>query len=48
MEEQAEKISKWENVYVKIPITNTKNITTDDLMYKLSKKGIKLNVTAND
>lgn len=47
MEKQAEKISKWgENVYVKIPITNTKNITTDDLMYKLSKKGIKLNVTA--
>ena len=47
MQEQAEKISTWgENVYVKIPISNTEGILTSDLMNKLSNKGIKLNITA--
>ena len=47
MYEQAIEISKWgENVYVKIPITNTKKKSSEDLIKKLSTNGIKLNVTA--
>ena len=47
MEEQALKIAGWgENVYVKIPITNTKGESSSDLVKKLSGAGVKLNVTA--
>jgi len=47
MERQAIQISSWgENVYVKIPITNTQRQSACDLVRKLSKRGIKLNVTA--
>lgn len=47
MERQALKIATWgENVYVKIPVTNTKSIPTYSLVKKLSDKGVKLNVTA--
>ena len=47
MENQAHKISSWaENVYVKIPITNTKGQSTASLVEKLSREGIKLNITA--
>lgn len=47
MERQALMIAKWgENVYVKIPITNTKGESSVDLVSSLSEKGIKLNVTA--
>jgi len=47
MEIQALKISSWgENVYVKIPITNTKGESTYNLIENLSKKGVKINVTA--
>jgi transaldolase len=47
MESQANKIASWaENVYVKIPITNTKGHSTADLIGKLSRQGIKVNVTA--
>ena len=47
MEMQARKIAQWgNNVYVKIPIQNTKGISTSDLVSKLSKDGIKINVTA--
>ena len=47
MEKQAEIISGWgENVYVKIPVTNTKGEASVDLISTLSKKGVKLNVTA--
>jgi transaldolase len=47
MERQALKISTWgENVYVKIPVTNTKSIPTYSLVKKLANKGVKLNVTA--
>jgi transaldolase len=35
-----------DNVYVKIPITNTKQETSYHLIRKLAKRGIKLNVTA--
>lgn len=47
MEEQAIKISEWqENVYVKIPITNTKGRSSCDLIKTLTNRGIKINVTA--
>ena len=47
MEEQALDISSWgENVYVKIPITNTKGESTYHLIENLAKKGVKVNVTA--
>lgn len=47
MQNQAEKIASWgENVYVKIPITNTKKISTCNIVQNLSSKGIKLNITA--
>jgi transaldolase len=44
---QARKISSWgENVFVKIPITNTKSESTVALVRELSAEGIKVNVTA--
>ena len=47
MEKQAMEIASWgDNVYVKIPITNTKAESSDKLVDKLSKAGVKLNVTA--
>jgi transaldolase len=47
MEKQALKIATWgENVYVKIPVTNTRGIPTYSLIKKLSDKGVKVNVTA--
>ena len=47
METQAEIISKWgKNAFVKIPICNTKGKSTHKLIEKLSKKGIKCNITA--
>jgi transaldolase len=47
MEKQAQLIASWaENVYVKIPVTNSRGVPTNELIRKLSKKGIKVNVTA--
>jgi transaldolase len=47
MELQAMEIASWgENVYVKIPVTNTKSETCYSLIKKLSDKKVKLNVTA--
>ncbi len=47
MERQAQTIASWgENVYVKIPITNTKGISSLPLVKKLASGGIKVNVTA--
>jgi transaldolase len=47
MYEQAKKIYTWgENVYVKIPVTNTKGISTGSLISKLADEGVSLNVTA--
>jgi transaldolase len=47
MERQAQKISSWgENVYVKIPVTNTKREPTGELLRSLSDDGVKVNVTA--
>jgi transaldolase len=47
MERQALKISEWgENVFVKIPITNTFKQPSYDLIKKLATHGVKINVTA--
>ena len=47
MERQALEINSWaKNVYVKIPVTNTKQENCYALVKKLSAKKIKLNVTA--
>ncbi len=47
MERQARLIASWApNVYVKIPVMNTKKEPSYDLIKKLSHDGIKLNVTA--
>ena len=47
MERQALKIATWgENVYVKIPVTNSQGESTADLVKRLSLSGVKLNVTA--
>ena len=47
MEQQALKISKWgENVYVKIPVMNTKKMPSYELIRHLSLKGVKINITA--
>ena len=47
MEDQAMKISSWgKNVYVKIPITNTKGAGSYRLINKLSQNNVKLNITA--
>lgn len=47
MRRQALKIRDWQdNVYVKIPITNTRAESAIDLIRDLAAEGIKLNVTA--
>ena len=47
METQAIKLSSLgTNVYVKIPVTNTKGVSTVPIIKKLSQQGVKLNVTA--
>ena len=47
MYRQAKIISSWgDNVFVKIPVTNTKGLSSYKLINKLSNEGIKLNVTA--
>lgn len=47
MYNQAKIISSWgKNVYVKIPITNTKGESVYNIVERLSNEGIKLNVTA--
>jgi transaldolase len=47
MERQALKIASWgKNVYVKLPVTNTKRESTNVIVKRLSDKGVKVNVTA--
>jgi transaldolase len=47
MYRQAKIISSWgDNVFVKIPVTNTKGLSSYKLINKLSNEGIKLNITA--
>ncbi len=47
MEKQALKINSWgKNIYVKIPVINSKGDFTGKLIKKLNKNKIKLNITA--
>lgn len=47
MEEQACEIASWgENVYVKVPVTNTKGEFSGNLIRRLSSVGVQLNTTA--
>ena len=47
MARQARKIAAWgDNIYVKIPVSNTKGEASYDLCRELAAEGIKLNVTA--
>jgi transaldolase len=47
MESQAHTIAGWaDNVYVKIPITNTQGASAAPLIEKLSRDGVRLNITA--
>ena len=47
MEDQAREIATWgRNVYVKIPVTNTKREHSAPMIKRLSKSGVAVNVTA--
>lgn len=47
MQRQAMEIASWgDNVYVKIPVTNTKGQPSYELVRKLTNSGVKVNVTA--
>lgn len=47
METQGRKIASWgDNVYVKIPVTNTRGESSVPLIRRLAQEGVKLNVTA--
>ena len=47
MKIQGKKIASWgENVYVKIPVTNTSGESTKSVIQHLSDHGVKVNVTA--
>jgi transaldolase len=47
MERQALEIASWgDNVFVKIPVTNTSGVSMAPLVGRLSAAGVKLNVTA--
>jgi transaldolase len=47
MRRQGEKISSWgENVYVKIPVTNTLGVPTTPVISDLTDLGVKVNITA--
>ena len=47
MKVQGEKIASWgDNVYVKVPITNTRGESTESAIKFLAANGVKVNVTA--
>ena len=47
MVRQARLIASWgDNVYVKIPVTNTQGVSSDGVIRELSADGVQLNVTA--
>jgi transaldolase len=47
MERQAQEIAGWgDNVYVKIPVTNTRGEPSHALVQRLTSRGVKVNVTA--
>jgi transaldolase len=47
MERQAQEIAGWgDNVYVKIPVTNTRGEPSHPVVQRLASRGVKVNVTA--
>jgi transaldolase len=47
MEKQARAIASWgKNVYVKIPVTNTRREFSGDVIRRLARAGVQLNITA--
>lgn len=47
MEQQALRLASWgENVYVKIPVTNTRGERSEPLIRTLAQREVKLNITA--
>jgi transaldolase len=47
MKKQALQINNWgKNIYIKIPVVNSKNIFTGKVIKELNNKNIKLNITA--
>jgi transaldolase len=47
IERQARIIASWgDNVYVKVPVTNTQRVSCADVVRRLSRDGVKVNVTA--
>jgi transaldolase len=47
MERQAREIASWgDNVYVKVPVTNTRREPTGSLVRRLAAEGVHVNVTA--
>jgi transaldolase len=47
MRNQSVKISGWgDNVFVKVPITNSRGVSTKEVVKDLSSSGVKVNVTA--
>lgn len=47
MERQAREIASWgDNIYVKVPVTNTHGVPAAELVSSLSRSGVKLNITA--
>ena len=47
MRDQALKINTWgKNVYVKIPVTNSKGVFMGKIIKELNNMNIKLNITA--
>jgi len=47
MERQALEIASWgDNVYVKIPVTNTRRESSCPIIRRLSRQGVKINITA--
>jgi transaldolase len=47
MERQARKIATWgDNVFVKVPVTNTRRESSFELVQRLATDGVQLNVTA--
>jgi transaldolase len=47
MEQQALQISSWaDNVYVKVPVTNTSGEPAGEVVRRLAERGVKVNVTA--
>jgi transaldolase len=47
MERQALKLANWgQNVFVKIPVTNTRRQSSTELVHRLAHSGVRVNVTA--